>query len=261
MDGVSLDRVPQDPVLVVDEPRPGVRRLTLNRPGSLNSLSRGLVARLVEELERADRDSGVRALILAGNGTSFCAGADFDEHFQSDGFDVGRSDLWERLEAVRVPVVAAVQGWAITGGFLMAYCCDIVVAAADAKFRDTHAVLGLVPTGGESQRMPRRLGAFVARDLMFTGRVMGADEAQRVGFVSRVVEGEELEEAALEVAFMIAENSPRSVVTIKQLINLGTQADLGVGRRLELMHNGFGGANNDEDADRATRIARIRGRE
>ena len=249
-----------EPVLVVDTPVPGVRRLTLNRPASLNALSRELVGRLVEELERAEDDQEVRVLVIAAAGKAFSAGADFEEHFQEDGFDVGRTDLWERLEAVRVPVIAAVQGWAITGGFLLAYCCDIVIAAEDAKFRDTHAVLGLVPTGGESQRMPRRLGPFVARDLMFTSRVMGAEEAHRIGFVSRVVPVDELGTVALEVAQQVADNSPRSVTTIKRLINLGTQADLGIGRRLELLHNAFGTANNDDDPDRLERIKRIRGR-
>jgi enoyl-CoA hydratase len=249
-----------EPVLVVDTPVPGVRRLTLNRPANLNALSRELVGRLVEELERAEDDQEVRVLVIAAAGKAFSAGADFEEHFQEDGFDVGRTDLWERLEAVRVPVIAAVQGWAITGGFLLAYCCDIVIAAEDAKFRDTHAVLGLVPTGGESQRMPRRLGPFVARDLMFTSRVMEAEEAHRIGFVSRVVPVDELGTVALAVAEQVADNSPRSVTTIKRLINLGTQADLGIGRRLELLHNAFGAANNDDDPDRLERIKRIRGR-
>jgi enoyl-CoA hydratase/carnithine racemase len=249
-----------EPVLVVDTPVPGVRRLTLNRPESLNALSRDLVGRLVEELQRAEDDQEVRVLVIAAAGKAFSAGADFEEHFQEDGFDVGRTDLWERLEAVRVPVIAAVQGWAVTGGFLLSYCCDIVIAAEDAKFRDTHAVLGLVPTGGESQRMPRRLGPFVARDLMFTSRVMDAEEAHRIGFVSRVVPVDELGTVALAVAEQVADNSPRSVTTIKQLINLGTQADLGIGRRLELLHNAFGAANNDDDPDRLERIKRIRGR-
>ena len=247
-----------EPVLLVDEPSVGVRRLTLNRPSALNALSRELVTALVDELERADADEDVRVVLIAASGSSFSSGADFGEHFQSDGYDVGRSDLWDRLESVRVPVIAAVQGWAITGGFLLAYCCDIVIAGEDAKFRDTHAVLGLVPTGGESQRMPRRLGVFVARDLMFTGRVLYAEEAHRIGFVTRLVPSAELAAEAVAVAVQVAENSSRSVTTIKRLINLGTQADLGVGRRLELLHNSFGTANNDEDEDRLARIERIR---
>jgi enoyl-CoA hydratase len=245
-------------VLVVDDPAPGVRRLTLNRPDRLNALDRALIAALSQALDAAHGDRSARVLLLRAAGRAFCAGADLEEHFQEDGYDIGRTDLWERLETLRVPVVAAVQGWAVTGGFLMAYCSDIVVAADDAKFRDTHAALGLVPTGGESQRMPRRLGPFVARDLMLTGRVLHADEAQRIGFVSRVVPSAELDDAALEVARAVAANAPRSVETIKQLVNVGTQADLGVGLRLEVLHNRFGAANNQDDADRQQRIERLR---
>jgi enoyl-CoA hydratase len=245
-------------VLLIDDPAPGVRRLTLNRPESRNALSRELVERLEAAFAQVDGDAAVRAVVLRASGSSFCAGADFDEHFRASGYDIGRTDLWERIESCRVPVVAAVQGWAVTGGFLLAYCCDVVVAADSARFRDTHALLGLVPTGGESQRMPRRLGPFIARDLMLTSRVMGAEEAHRIGFVSRVVPGEQLDKAALEVATAIADNAARSVEAIKQLINVGSQADLGVGLRLEALRNQFGQANNTDDPERRARVDRIR---
>ena len=259
MHNLSASEEDDRPVLV-DDPLPGARRLTLNRPRKLNALSRDLVQQLVAELIAAENDPEVRVVILQANGRSFSAGADFDEHFQEGGYDIGHSDLWERLESLRVPVIAAVQGWAVTGGFLMAYCCDIVVAAEDAIFRDTHGLLGLFPTGGESQRMPRRLGAFVARDLMLTSRPMKADEAHRIGFVSRVVPRDQLEGAALDVARQILGNSPRSVPAIKRLINLGTQADMGVGMRLELEISRFGLANQEEDADRLARLRSVRPR-
>jgi enoyl-CoA hydratase/carnithine racemase len=246
-------------VLLIDEPAPGVRRFTLNRPERRNALSRELVERLESAFAEVEGDSTVRVVVLRGSGSSFCAGADFDEHFRASGYDIGRTDLWERIESCRVPVVAAVQGWAVTGGFLLAYCCDVVVAADSARFRDTHALLGLVPTGGESQRMPRRLGPFIARDLMLTSRVMGAEEAHLIGFASRVVPGDQLDKAALEVATAIADNAARSVQAIKQLINVGSQADLGVGLRLEALRNQFGQANNTDDPERRARLDRIRG--
>ena len=250
----------EDQPLLVDEPVPGVRRLTLNRPLRLNALARAMVEKLVAELIRVENDPDVRVVVLQAKGRAFSAGADLDEHFQEGGYDVGNSGLFDRLESLRVPVIAAVQGWAITGGFLLAYCCDIVVAAEDATFRDTHAALGLFPTGGESQRMPRRLGSFVARDLMLTSRTMKADEAHRIGFVSRVVPRDELEDVALEVARQIAENAPRSVSAIKRLINLGAFADLGVGMRLEREANRFGFANEEVDAERLARLGRVRPR-
>jgi len=247
-------------VLLVDEPAPGVRRLTFNRPDQLNALSRELVTELVAQLRRVNLDADVRVVVLRGNGRAFCAGADLTEHFnREDAMDVGRTAIWDLLETLRVPVVAAVHGWAITGGFLLAYCCDIVVASEDALFRDTHASLGLMPTGGESQRMPRRLGAGLARELMLTSRKFPAAEALTAGFVSRVVPRDQLDDAALEIAQQIAANSPESVSAIKALINRGMETDFGTGLRLEAINNRFGVANNEPNAEREARLRALRG--
>jgi len=247
-------------VLLVDEPAPGVRRLTFNRPDQLNALSRELVTELVAQLRRVNLDSDVRVVVLRGNGRAFCAGADLTEHFnREDAMDVGRTAIWDLLETLRVPVVAAVHGWAITGGFLLAYCCDIVIASEDALFRDTHASLGLMPTGGESQRMPRRLGAGLARELMLTSRKFPAAEALTAGFVSRVVPRDQLDDAALEIAQQIAANSPESVSAIKALINRGMETDFGTGLRLEAINNRFGVANNEPNAEREARLRTLRG--
>jgi enoyl-CoA hydratase len=242
-------------VLLVDEPSPGVRRLTLNRPDQLNALSRELVVDLIAQLRRVNADTDVRVLVIRGNGRAFCAGADLTEHFNAEGaMDVGRTPLWDLLETLRVPVVAAVQGWAITGGFLLAYCSDVVVASEDALFRDTHASLGLMPTGGESQRMPRRIGTFLARELMLTSRKFPAAEARAAGFVSRVVPRDQLDDAALEIAHQIAANSPESVSAIKSLINRGMETDFGTGLRIEAINNRFGAANNEPNAEREARL-------
>ena len=242
-------------VLLVDEPSKGVRRLTLNRPDQLNALSRELVVALIAELRRVNVDTDVRAVVLRGNGRAFCAGADLGEHFNAaDAMDVGRTELWDLLETLRVPVIAAVQGWAITGGFLLAYCSDIVVASEDAVFRDTHATLGLMPTGGESQRMPRRLGVFLARELMLTSRPLPAAAAHAAGFVARVVPREDLDPAALELAEQIAANAPESVSAIKALINRGMESDFATGLRAEAINNRFGAANNEPNAEREARL-------
>ena len=246
-------------VLLVDEPAPGVRRLTLNRPEQLNALSRELVVDLIAQLRRVNADTDVRVVVLRGNGRAFCAGADLTEHFNAeDAMDVGRTPLWDLLETLRVPVVAAVQGWAITGGFLLAYCSDIIVASDDALFRDSHAALGLMPTGGESQRMPRRIGTFLARELMLTSRKFSAAEAHAAGFVARVVPRDELDDAALAVARQIAENSPESVSAIKSLINRGMETDFGTGLRIEAINNRFGVANNEPNAEREARLRALR---
>jgi enoyl-CoA hydratase len=247
-------------VLKRDEPMPGICRLTLNRPTRHNALSRELVAALLAAFEAVDKDDGVRVVVLRGAGRSFCAGADLDEHFVAAESrpDIGRSGLWERIEQLRVPVIAAVQGWAVTGGFLLAYSCDLIVAAESARFRDTHAALGLLPTGGESQRLPRLVGLALARELMFTSRPLPADEALHAGLVTRVVPDAELDDASLDLAGQISAASPRSVRALKRLINEGARTDFAGGLRLESELNGNGAANELPDAEREERLRRFR---
>ena len=246
--------------LLIDEPAPGVRRLTLNRPEKRNALSRALAEQLVAAIDAANDAKAVRVLILRGAGKSFCAGADLSEHFtgKDEEPDIGRTGLWSRMESARVPIVGAVQGWSITGGFLLAYCCDVLIAAEDAMFRDTHAMLGLIPTGGETQRLPRRLGLHLARELMLTSRPMTAAEAQAAGLVSRVVPRHQLDDAALETANLIAANVPRAVETLKRMINFGSGMDLSNGLRFEELANDFGAANRVPDPERDQRTGRFR---
>ena len=247
--------------VLLDRPGDGVLRITLNRPEKRNALSNALVSELIAALTAAEADESVRAVIIRGSGTDFCAGADLGEHFDPDHevVDIGRSVLWERLESSRLPIVAAVHGWAITGGFLLAMCCDVIVVSEDARFRDTHALLSLIPTGGESQRMPRGLGFFPAKELMLSSRVLPGPEAHRLGFASRCVALSELEATSMEIASTLAGLSPRSVSAIKRLINLGSGLDFASGMRLEAFENRHGAANWDADARRESAVQRFRG--
>lgn len=244
-------------MLVVDTPVRHVRRLTLARPERHNALSRALVGRLVEELRAAAADDDIRVVVLRGAGPSFCAGADLSEHFTGgdEPDDIGASELWDLLGELRVPVIASVHGAAVTGGFLLAYCCDLVVAAASARFRDTHASLGLLPTGGESQRLPRRLSPFLARELLFTSRAITGAEAAAAGLANRVVPDDELESATLELAAAVAASSPRSVAALKQLVNRGLEGDLRAGLAMERRVNDGGRANHVPDPEREQRLA------
>lgn len=246
--------------LIIDDPSPGVRRVTLNRPDRHNALSRALMDDLVRAFEAIEDDPAIRVAIVRGNGDSFCAGADLFEHFldDNDAPDIGFSYLWDLLGDLRVPVIAAVHGHAVTGGFLLAYSCDLIVAATDAIFRDTHASLGIVPTGGETQRLPRRIGPFIARELFFTSRGFTAEEARQAGLVNRVVDPRQLEATVLELAKTIAANSPRSVTTIKRLVNHGIGTDLGTGLRMERAANEHGRANTRPDPEREARMDRFR---
>lgn len=244
-----------------DEPLDGVRRLTLNRPARLNALSRALVADLIAALDRIDADRGVRCVVVRGAGRAFCAGADLHEHFTgSDGepADIGRTGLWERIETLQVPVVAAVHGVAITGGFLLAYSCDLIVAAADAVFRDTHAALGIIPTGGETQRLPRRVPDALARELLYTSRPLTAAEALGCGLVNRVVPPADLDAESLDLAAAVAAGSPRSVAAIKRLVHAGGRVGLDAGLRLEAAVNRDGAANHEPDPERERRLDAFR---
>lgn len=247
--------------LLTDSPAAHVHRLTLNRPERHNALSRALVEVLVAELRKCDGDPSVRVVIIRGAGPSFCAGADLNEHFVGgdEPDDIGASELWGLLGSMRVPVIASVHGAAVTGGFLLAYSCDLIVAATSARFRDTHASLGLLPTGGESQRLPRRISPFLARELMFTSRPFTGAEAAAAGLVNRLVPDAELESVTLELADAVASTSPRSVAALKQLINRGLEGDLASGFALERQMNDGGRANRIPDAEREERLARRRG--
>ena len=246
--------------ILVDRPAEGVIRVKLNRPQKRNALSNAVVSELIEELSIAEADESVRALIIGGSGSDFCAGADLGEHFDPDHevVDIGRSVVWERLESSRLPIVASVQGWAITGGFLLAMCCDVIVASKDARFRDTHALLSLIPTGGETQRLPRSLGFFPAKELMLTSRILSALDAHRLGFVAHCVAREDLESTSLEIAEAMAALSPRSVASIKRLINMGSGLDFASGMRLEAFENRHGAANRVDDAWREGAVQRFR---
>jgi enoyl-CoA hydratase/carnithine racemase len=246
--------------LIVDDPVAGVRRLTLNRPEKHNALSPLLVDNLVAALEAAGQDDGVRVLIIRGNGPSFCAGADIEAYFLTNegANDIGLSALWDGIEGLPKPVIAAVHGWAITGGFLLAYCCDLIVASHDAVFRDTHAALGLIPSGGESQRLPRRISPFLARELLLTSRPFGVAEAQAAGLVNRIVPRDELDAATLQLASEIVANSPRAVSAIKQLVNVGLTGDLASGLWLERFVNRSGEENQVPNEDRDSRLSRFR---
>lgn len=246
--------------LIIDEPAGGVRRLTLNRPDQHNALSPRLVDSLVVALENAEQDADVRVVVVRGKGPSFCAGADIREYFLGDGSanDIGMSTLWDRLEALAKPTIAAVHGWAITGGFLLAYCCDLIVASEDAVFRDTHATLGLIPSGGETQRLSRRISPFLARELLLTSRPLTAAEAQAAGLVNRLVKPEELDAAALALAAEIVANSARAVNAITQLVNVGLTGDFATGLWLERLVNKSGSENQLPDEDRDARLRRFR---
>lgn len=217
-------------------PRDGVALLTLDRAASRNVLGDELRDGLIAALEATDADADVRAVVLTGGSEVFAAGADIramrDQGFQ-DAIAARGARLWGRLAAVRKPLIAAVAGPAVGGGCELALACDLVVAADTAEFSQPEVRLGIIPGGGGTQRLARTLGKHRAMDLVLTGRRVSAEEAQRLGFVNRVVAAERLQDAALELAETIARRPAIAVQLAKRAVLAADETSLGAGLAVE----------------------------
>jgi enoyl-CoA hydratase len=177
------------PVLLVERGA-GVATLTLNRPEAMNALSHELRQALTRGFRELAQDEAVRVVILTGAGKSFCAGLDLKELGSRDGQPLGAFTDAEMMAAIRGfpgPVIGAVNGFAITGGFELALACDLLIASQEARFADTHARVGILPGWGLSQKLPRLIGIGRAKELSFTGNFIGAEQALAWGLVNRVV--------------------------------------------------------------------------
>jgi enoyl-CoA hydratase/carnithine racemase len=216
-----------------------VATVTLNRPEALNAISTELAIQLAEAFEPLPTGPGVRAVVLTGAGErAFCVGADLKQRagFDDHGWLVQREAFRRGFAAVRrcpLPTVAAVFGFALGGGAELALSCDLVVAADDAVFGLPEVGLGLVPAGGGTQLLVRRVGRSVAKDLVLTGRRVDAAEAHRLGLADRVVPRAELAAAARALALEIAGNSPVAVRLAKWAVDLGADLALEAGMEVE----------------------------
>jgi len=222
---------------IIVETRGRVGLVTLNRPKALNALNDALMNELGEALAGFEADDGVGAIVLTGSDKAFAAGADIDAMKTWGYMDVYKSEYitrnWERMKSVRKPVIAAVSGYALGGGCELAMMCDIVIAADTAKFGQPEIKLGVMPGAGGTQRLPRAIGKAKAMDLILTGRMMDASEAERAGLVSRVVAADKLLDEALGMAAQIAEFSLPSVMMAKEAVNRAYEAPLAEGMLFE----------------------------
>jgi len=214
----------------------GVATLTLNRPAALNSLNRALRTALVATLAEMDARDDVRVIVLTGTGRAFCAGLDVKElgqsgHNVTENVDGG--DMGSAITGLRKPIIAAINGLAITGGFEITLACDIVLAARSAFFQDTHAKIGLLPGWGLSQRLPRAIGPYRAKEISLSARRVPAEEAAALGFVTRVVADDDLLPTARAVALAIAQWPADHTGRIKSLIDRGYEMPLGEALRFE----------------------------
>jgi enoyl-CoA hydratase len=226
----------------------GVATLTLNRPEALNALNVRLMNEVVAAAEELDRDPEIGCLVLTGSERAFAAGADIKEMQSLEFVDAYRADLfaeWDRFARLRKPVVAAVAGYALGGGCELAMMCDILLAADTAKFGQPEIKLGGM---GGSQRLTRAIGKAKAMELCLTGRMMGAQEAELAGLVSRIVPAAELLDEALKVAGTIAGLSPIAVLAAKEAVNRAFESTLAEGLRFErrLFHAAFATADQKE---------------
>jgi enoyl-CoA hydratase len=201
--------VPDDVLLIETTDR--VRILTLNRPSARNALSTELRDRLFPALRDAEADDAVDVVILTGTDPAFCAGVDLKELGGGLDGSGGLPDLSPRWPDMRKPVIGAINGPAVTGGLELALCCDILIASERARFADTHARVGLLPSWGLSVRLPQTVGPGLARRMSLTGDYLLADEALRAGLITQVVTHDELLNTARGVARSIVSNNQSAV--------------------------------------------------
>jgi enoyl-CoA hydratase len=210
------------PDVLIRERRGGVEHLVLNRPDKRNALDLALVGALHAALDDLTRDRALRVVILRSSSEHFMAGADIAqlrERGAADALDAINGSLFQRIEDLPVPVLAAVGGYARGGGCELALAADLRVAGASARFGQPEAALGIIPGAGATYRLPRLVGMGVAREMIFTGRTLDAEEALRVGLVNRVVADEALLAETEAMAGSIVAQAPDAVRLAKLALN------------------------------------------
>jgi enoyl-CoA hydratase len=217
--------------LVVSERDGAVAVVTMNRPDRLNALNDELIGGVVAALEDADRDADVRAIVLAGGERAFAAGADIGQMATATAMEMHeareRIELWDRIRAVRTPIVAAVSGYCLGGGNELALACDLIVASPSAQFGQPETGVGIIPGAGGTQRLTRAVGKSIAMDVILSGRFLTAEEALNAGLVARIADdwlGE-----AKAVAAAIAAKAPVATRLAKELVDHAFETTLSAG--------------------------------
>lgn len=218
----------------------GIVKVTINRPEVRNALNMAVRQELKEVVAEIDKDKGIRVVIITGAGDrAFISGADITEFREvtpmmiEDYVSTLGQQLYTDIENIRVPVIAMINGFCLGGGLELAMCCDIRIASENAKFGQLEINVGLFPGGGGTQRLPRLIGWGRAKELIYTGKIIDAAEAERLGLVDKVVPPERLEEEVNKLAKTIASKSPLIVKLAKKVINRGMYTDLAAGLAYE----------------------------
>lgn len=222
---------------ILVETRGAVGLITLNRPQALNALCDALIRELGQALDGFERDAAIGAVVLTGSEKAFAAGADIKEMASKTFVECYLEDFitdgWERITTCRKPIIAAVAGFALGGGCEVAMMCDTILAAESAKFGQPEITLAIIPGSGGTQRLTRAVGKAKAMEMVLSGRMIDAVEAERCGLVSRVVANDKLVEEALKLADKIAAQSRPAVLAAKEAVNRAFESSLAEGVRFE----------------------------
>lgn len=223
--------------VVLSEKRGRVGLVTVNRPEALNAVNTDVMRGLVAAVGALDADADIGCIVITGAGEkSFVAGADIKEMADKSYMDMFMADaqsMWEVFAATRTPMIAAVNGFALGGGCEIAMMCDFIIASEAARFGQPEIKLGVIPGWGGTQRLTRAVGKAKAMDLILTGRMMDAKEAESCGLVARIVAADKLMEEALGAAAMIAGYSKPSTMIAKEAVNRAFESTLSEGVRFE----------------------------
>lgn len=214
--------------------RVGVIRL--NRPEALNALNEEVMYALVEAAEAFQADANIMAIVVTGNEKAFAAGADIKEMANKSYIEMKQADWfahWNRFTAIRLPIISAVNGYALGGGCELAMMADVLIAGPKTKFGQPEINLGVIPGMGGSQRLTRAIGKVKAMDMVLTGRMMDGEEAERAGLVARLVEDDQVFDTAMEVAQTIAAKSRPVVMSAKEAVNAAFETTLAQGLLFE----------------------------
>ncbi len=221
---------------ILTEIRGRVGIVKLNRPQAMNAFNAAMLKELFDALKALDKDENIGALVVTGNEKAFAAGADIKEMADATPFEMitqGRVESWDRIRAVKKPVIAAVSGWALGGGCELALSCDMIIASESAKFGQPEITIGVIPGAGGTQRLARLLGKHLAMEMVINNRTLSAAEALQFGLVNRIVPVNTYLDDAIAFAEEIASRAPLAVRMAKDSVNAAFETTLTEGLRAE----------------------------
>ncbi len=226
---------------IIFEKKGRIAKITMNRPEAMNGLDFDILREMEIALNECEKDDAIRVVVITGKGRAFCAGADLKMQLNVIAGDIVKEQefihlvrkVTDTIYNLSKPVIAAINGFALAGGLEIVSACDLAIAADNAQIGDQHINYALLPGAGDSQRLPRIIGVRKAKEYLFTGKWMSAQEAEKMGLVNQVVPADKLEAAATEMATTIASKSLQAIKVMKRLVNLGLDTNLDAGLEIE----------------------------